>query len=219
MLAARASLLALCLAACASQPTGMSLGPPPSDPDTPYPAGCVDNMGRFMNMSYEAFDQDFSGGWRTIAKTDGCTPAAARLIADYRNYAMLGDVRSLYWHEAQLRASMGETAAALDLFRITLAMERHLAGPDDQTDTFYNEATIAFLEGDRAKLLSARASLAAVPKPDGFEEGAEEFRKKYPEAPPLVWPNNLNVVDGLIACFDKPYKEAYSSACNDWPKD
>ncbi len=27
------------------------------------------------------------------------------------------------------------------------------------------------------------------------------------------WPLNLDVVDALIRCFKKPYKEAYSSDC------
>jgi hypothetical protein len=127
-------------------------------------------------------------------------------------------VRTLYWHEAQLRAASGETEAALDLFRITLAMEKHVAGPDDPGDAIYNEATIAFLARDKATLLKKRSELASIPMPAGFEKGVEDFKRKFPGAPPPAWPPNLNVVDGLIACFDRPYSEAYSSDCNDWPK-
>jgi hypothetical protein len=29
----------------------------------------------------------------------------------------------------------------------------------------------------------------------------------------LKWPMNLDVLDGLIACFDRPYSEAYDAKC------
>ncbi|MEM1246425.1 MAG: hypothetical protein AAGK22_08635 [Acidobacteriota bacterium] len=29
----------------------------------------------------------------------------------------------------------------------------------------------------------------------------------------MQWPPNLDVVDGLLRCFDRPYAEAYGASC------
>ena len=77
-----------------------------------------------------------------------------------------------------------------------------------------NNATIAFLKRDKAQLLENRAKLAALPKPEGHDARVAAFEKKYGQPGPS-WPPNLDAVDGLIACFDKPYAEAYSFACRE----
>jgi hypothetical protein len=66
------------------------------------------------------------------------------------------------------------------------------------------DATIAFLRGDRPALLAARTALAALPRPADFAPRDVQGR---PVA--MNWPPNLNVVDGLLACFGRPYAEAY----------
>jgi hypothetical protein len=43
--------------------------------------------------------------------------------------------------------------------------------------------------------------------PDWFAEARTAFAAKYPDRPPMTWPMNLENVDDLIACFDKPYAE------------
>ena len=62
-----------------------------------------------------------------------------------------------------------------------------------------------------AALQAARDRLAAVPPPPGFEEDAARFKTQYGRE--LSWPLNLDVLDGFLACFDKPYDEAYSRDC------
>ncbi len=37
---------------------------------------------------------------------------------------------------------------------------------------------------------------------------AADLKTRYGQA--LVWPDNLDVVDGLIACFGRSYKVAYA---------
>jgi hypothetical protein len=60
----------------------------------------------------------------------------------------------------------------------------------------YVDATIAFLDRDRDALLKARTRLAEIP----------------PEAgKPNSKPMNLDVVDGLVRCFDRSYRDAYSA--------
>ena len=87
-----------------------------------------------------------------------------------------------------------------------------LEGRDQESDAIqpYVDASVAFLRQDREALLAARARLVALPVPEYFARAAERYRANYPDLPPLSWPLNLNKVDGFIACFDRPYREAYS---------
>ncbi|MGV3624986.1 MAG: hypothetical protein ACO1OB_29470 [Archangium sp.] len=66
----------------------------------------------------------------------------------------------------------------------------------------YALGTIAFLRRDRAGLEAARARLARMPPPADFEAMAAELKKKYGQT--ILWPPNLDVLDGLSHCFDKP---------------
>jgi hypothetical protein len=159
-----------------------------------------------LALSRRAFDQDLQGGWRAVSARDGCIAAAADLIRDYRERHRLNDT-ILFWHEGQLRASDGQTEAASALF------ERSRKEPADAFGwNQYVDATIAFLRNDRPALLAARASLAGLPRPSGFEP-------RDPQGRPisLSWPMNLDVVDGLIACFGRSYREAYGPACRSDP--
>lgn len=163
---------------------------------------CVPNRQQVLGLSQQAFDQDLQGGWRAVSARDECVAAAADLIRDYRERHRLNDT-ILFWHEGQLRASDGQTEAAIALF------ERSRKEPADAFGwNQYVDATIAFLRNDRPALLAARASLAGLPRPAGFAP-------RDPQGHPidLSWPMNLNVVDGLIACFGRPYREAYGTAC------
>jgi hypothetical protein len=74
----------------------------------------------------------------------------------------------------------------------------------------YALGTVAFLQRDKPALLSARARLAAMPKPPVWIEtasGVIDGERVFFSTP---WPPNLNVLDGLLECFDRPYSEAYS---------
>lgn len=72
---------------------------------------------------------------------------------------------------------------------------------------YYVTATIAFLRNDMETLRKARDELASVPTPPSFNP-------KRSDGTTVTWPPNLNIVDGLVRCFGRPYGEAYSPACN-----
>ena len=194
----------------------LSAGAAEAQPPQKSAAECgADNLGKYMNMSHKEFDQTLDQGWREIGDKEGCERAAADLIAKYRDEKLAQEIAGLDWHEAQLRASAGDIPAALLLFRRNLEFRKKVAPQlGDYADVIYAEATIAFLERDRPKLETKRAELAALPKPDWFDAVAADFAKRFPDSrASMTWPSNLNVVDGFIACFDKPYHEAYAFAC------
>lgn len=173
---------------------------------------CTYDPAAMMAMDLNAFDNTFNSGWRTVGDKDGCEGAAANLIAAYRTQNAIelangfpSDLQNLNYHEAQLRAASGQIDQAILLF----VKARPNANPSQ--DYFFN-ATIAFLKKDKPALLDARRELAAVPKPDDFDEVVAKA-KLLPGRPRPTWPPNLDEVDGFIACFDKPYKEAFSYTC------
>ncbi len=172
---------------------------------------CAYDADAMMRLDYVAFDETPESGWRTIGNTPGCEAAAADLIARYRVDKTGDQLRGLMHHEVQLRAAAGQTEAALALLANVRAME---TAPEMQA---YRDAEIAFLSGDLPSLRAARERLANVPAPEGFEEGVARFRARYPTLQPPTWPMNLDVVDGFINCFGRPYSEAYSTACRRAP--
>jgi hypothetical protein len=181
-------------------------GEPTSDAQ-PVGADCSYDFSEMMRLDFEAFDQDIEGGWRILGSTPGCEAETADLIQKYRTMRVESQRLSLMHHEMQLRGAAGQYETAADLAREVLEFD---LPPVMQA---YHEAELAFFARDYDALLAARRSLAAVPMPEHFEKSAAQYLEKYPDQPPLVWPVNLDVVDGLIACFDKPYSEAYSFSC------
>ncbi|TPG12210.1 hypothetical protein EAH84_10350 [Sphingomonas oligophenolica] len=169
--------------------------PTSSPSQTPSITEHCDYDRKLLDLGFDAFDQDLTGGWRALSQKAGCEEAAANMVRAYRlNYENL--IPLLFWHEAQLRASIGDYASAIPLIRKSKKPKDHdIFGWND-----YADATIAFLTNDRNALENARIRLASVARPSGYP--AE--RK---------WPPNLNVVDGLTACFGKPYKVAYGPVC------
>ena len=160
-------------------------------------ADCAYNPAQLLAMDYKAFDHD---GWRPLAAIAGCESKAADLIRDYREAhadLLADDRRSLIWHEGQMRAAFGDYEGAIPLLSVD--------NPDPAMRD-YAAATVAFLRHDKAALMIARAQLVAEPKPDGWDEAVAEFKAN---GETIIWPLNLEVVDGLISCFDKPYFEAY----------
>lgn len=85
--------------------------------------------------------------------------------------------------------------------------------PEKAADIVYSLATIAFLKGDRAGLEKQRSDLAGIPAPADWAEAQAVYTEKFPNITPPKWPLNLDVVDGLVACLGKPYKEAYGGEC------
>lgn len=165
-----------------------------------HAAECAYDHTKMLAMEFYAFDQDMTGGWRSLDWS--CQPQILDLLHDYREAHKQDLPKSRYnllaWHEGQVRANMGDYVTAVPL--LSGWLEDPMAVIRD-----YAQATIAFLNRDKPALLAARAKLAAEPMPEGFDPSSLGNFK---------WPLNLNIVDGLAGCFDKPYEEAYGSeAC------
>jgi hypothetical protein len=168
-------------------------GAPTADP-------CAYDRHRLLSLDQNAFDQDLEGGWRKLANDRGCALVAADLIRDYRELHRGPMEWLLSWHEGQLRAEAGQTERAITLFQSSHKTK-------DDSWNLYVDGTIAFLRHDRAGLQAARDKLAAVPKP-------ADFHPIGPDGKPMemAWPPNLNVLDGLLTCFDRAYDVAYGAA-------
>lgn len=168
-------------------------------PDCPAPSAAM------LALPLHDFDQT-DAGWRSLA-TPGCEAVAADAIARYRVDNAAGlvakDTGTLDWHEGQMRASAGQTEAAIAIFESRLETSHASFRP-------YHEATIAFLRRDRAGLEAAQTWLLALPEPEEFTSAKARYEATYPDLPPLVWPMNADIVAGLLACFDRPYREAYA---------
>jgi hypothetical protein len=163
---------------------------------------CTYDRAAMMTLPQQAFDQNATGGWRALSMR-GCEAEAADLIRDWRETNKPERNASiLYWHEGQLRADLGQNAAAIALFERSrkTVEEDHGMGWN-----LYVDGSIAFLRRDRPAFDKSHVALAALPKPDGFDP-------RGPDGKPIAitWPMNLNVLDGFARCWDKPYKEAYT---------
>lgn len=168
------------------------------------PVECKQPDAAMLALPLHDFDQG-DAGWRSL-DAEGCEAVVADTLARYREInreALAGqDSGTLVWHEAQLRAAAGQTDAAIALM---------VEGRDAESDAIqpYVDASIAFLRRDRPALLEAHARLMSLPVPDAFARAAERYHATYPDLPPLSWPLNRDKVEGFIACFDRPYREAY----------
>jgi len=167
---------------------------------------------RLLSLNEDAFDQDLSGGgggWRAIAAKPGCEIAAADIIRDYREkHSSTGTI--IYWHEGQMRASGGDYPTAIQLFEKSRK-------PEAQDGTGWNQyvdASIAFLRKDKSALIRARESLSKVSAPPDFvlKDGVFEIPNNSGKSFKMRWPPNIDVVDGLIKCFDRSYRDAYDDA-------
>ena len=166
---------------------------------------CAPEAQIMMLQDIETFDLS-PRGWRRVLQQDGCDGAAADLVAKFAAFQASSlqpeEIRSLRWHEGQLRARAGDLPRALRL----------LTGARDGADiadpkTAYMGATLAFLKSDRSALEAARGRLAAVPKPDGFDAAAAQYAQETGREAPK-WPPNLGAVNALIACFGRSYRDA-----------
>jgi hypothetical protein len=181
----------------------------------PDQVDCSYDRESMMQLDYRAFDQDIPwGGWRGVGRDPECGLVAADLIADWRQEHQEGttpsEVRMLNWHEGQMRAKAGAYEAAAPLFESS-----KYADPQDAFDMAWNgyaDASVAFVRRDRKALDTAYETMMAIEQPDDWEEFASESEKLLGERP--VWPNNIEVVERLRSCFDRPYSEAYGPACD-----
>ncbi len=181
----------------------------------PVPDMCAYDKDALLTLDEHAFDQDLAnggGGWRKIGNIPGCELVAAELISDYRAKHRTSN-SILAWHEGQMLASAGEYDRAIP----QLLSARKDPAQDPMGWNHYVDATVAFLQRDHGGLVQARDRLAAIPYPAGSDlppvkDGYIEFPAQ--EGRPAMrfrWPPNIEAVDGLVACFDKPYNEAYGA--------
>jgi hypothetical protein len=175
---------------------------------------CNYDRTQLLALDEQHFDQDVkNGGWRALTAQPGCESVAADLIRDYRQ-SHDSHATMLYWHEGQLRATAGDYPAAIAL------LEQARMPPSDSSGwNFYVDATIGFLRRDRGALLEARSRLAAVRPLNGMavQDGFVSLPMSSGQVAKVRWPPNLDVVDGLVHCFDQPYGAAYGSTCRSTP--
>lgn len=166
---------------------------------------CAYDLEAMLALDRDAFDQDMDGGWRVLDMKEGCEIATAELIRTWR-HEKRDHSHILYWHEGQLRASAGQTAEAIALFRLTYK-------PTEEDTYFgwnhYVSGTLAFLESDREALAAAITRLKALPEPQN-----NSFAQPDGTMIQISWPPNLNVLEAFERCWGRSYKEAYGSeAC------
>ncbi|WP_407071003.1 hypothetical protein [Xanthomonas albilineans] len=179
-------------------------------------ASCAVDRSTLLALDQQQFDQDVSnggGGWRALAARPGCELAAADLIRDYRkSHPHSADVGLLYWHEGQLRAFAGDSAAAIALMQTSKKPpSQDVAGWNP-----YVDATVAFLAHDRAGFAKARRALKAVrPSADlpPLQHGMLHMSLPDGQTFEIRWPLNADVVEGLARCMDRPYSVAYGPDC------
>lgn len=170
---------------------------------------CLEGLPHLARLSPEGFDQMRGSGWRMVAEQDRCKAPAADLIRAYRRYRA-ADVEesglgsALLWHEGQLRAMVGQTEQAVAL------MEQARSDGRPEWD-LYIDATIGFLRRDRDVVRNARAALVELPEPEWFKRAAADAQPAHQTE--LTWPMNLDVIDGLLNCFNRPYAQAYEEQC------
>ena len=179
---------------------------------------CAFDREAALALEFVAFDQTEGSGWRPLHDA-GCYLEAAELLRDWQarhrgdfdlaNPSDRAIVEFLPWHEAQMWAFGGRTDVALPIFERT---HRQGQGSFEVAWNRYVDGTIAFLERDRAALEAATAELAAVPEPPGWSKAVGADGKPIA----MRWPQNLDVLQGLLRCWDQPYAVAY--VCRDIQK-
>ncbi len=153
-------------------------------------ADADDSANAALSLAYQQFDQTPHGGWRILAEDGKHFREAAALIETYlATHSELDRFQrsNLHWHAAQVLALASDSAAALKHIPPSRLDPEPPGGPLRWND--YVEATEAFLQHDRAKLLAAR----------------ERIAKSRPADP------NLPIVDSFITHFDEPYSKAYKT--------
>jgi hypothetical protein len=146
---------------------------------------------RRLTLSYWQFDQT-PEGWRRLADQRRFREAALLIETYPRKHPELSPNQRamLHFHAAQLLGFEGDNAAALRHLDLSTVPNGSAGFPTRWND--YVAATSAFLKGDKATLLAARARMA-----DGLSSDQD---RTY-----------LGVVDLLISRWGESYGEAYLS--------
>ena len=164
---------------------------------------CVYDRDAVLALDYKTFNSR-SNGWKVIAKNPDFSDIVADLISSYRSIhadsLLPRDSETLSSQEGDIRAIKGDSQTAITLFQASL-------NETDSITRLVTVAKIAFLKRDKEALLKARTDMAGLPKPKGFDAANEAYIARGGKS--MTWPPLLESVDGLVACFDKTYAEAY----------
>ncbi|RMD88350.1 MAG: hypothetical protein D6807_06000 [Alphaproteobacteria bacterium] len=166
---------------------------------------------RLLALDIEAFDRTASGGWRPWFEA-GCLADTAALIEAYMaaHPDHAGNDRELHFHAAQVHAFRGDYAAAR-------AHLRHASYPEDRRDPSRPDAWNVYMRATDAFLARDRDALAGIYRQMGGEDEGEAAAEPHSLFGPPPRRRKrmpyLDVVRGLLACFDRPYGEAYDAAC------
>lgn len=168
----------------------------------------AEQLDTLLALQARAFDQDFSGGWRPYGNDPDCQRAAADLIIAYIDHSPHYDQQShaiIRWHAGQMLATADERGLAVEYL--------DSARGQDAVWNLYVDATIAFLRRDREAAEAARAALASELPSEEEMEARRQFLMSNPRirVPDgfVERPQNLDVVDRLLECWDHPYSRAY----------
>lgn len=158
---------------------------------------------RLLSLSYQDFDQDPHEGWRPYYERECYAQARDLLLAYVAEHPDLADEHyMLRFHAGQLLAMTGDYEKAKTYMRRAYTK---LQSQKIDWNAFV-DANIAFLDKDKPKLMEMRSRIAKQPE-----------LKAGPGIP--LWAvgriMNLDVVDGFIACFEKPYVIAYGERCRE----
>lgn len=172
--------------------------------DSPGPSSCEtteSELARILELPFREFDQNPGDGWRPYYASK-CYEEAAELLKGCmaRHPERAKEHHMLAFHAGQMLSMFGEYDTAVELMRQAYSTRRS-AFIDWNA---FVDANIAFLEKDYETLLRMRERISQQPVMTE-EKGIPDWAigKKM----------NLDVVDGLIACFDEPYVVAYQDEC------
>lgn len=186
--------------------------------DAPARPECAYDREAVLALDPVAFDQTEGKGWRPLYDAH-CFTEAAELLRDWRakhasdlapNTPDNGMMRHiLTWHEAQMWAFGGRNELALPIFDSTYRQGETIS---DAAWNRYVDGTLAFLRRDRPRLEAAITELAAIPAPPNWGHSVGVDGKPIS----MAWPQNLDVLQGLLRCWEQPYAVAY--VCRDIQK-
>ncbi len=178
----------------------------------------IDNeeLNRLLTLSYDDFDQNFDGGWRTLSFKDNCKPAAQKIIELYilfDNAINSNQLKLLRWHAGQLAADLGNYPLAIAFFNASIDNDGESA-KSKKPWNLYAKGSIAFLMRDKNALQQIRDELSVIPVSEDEKNARRQFLKENPniQMPDgfIDKPQNLSVLDRLLRCFEQPYSAAYN---------
>jgi hypothetical protein len=140
-----------------------------------------------LELEYTQFEKQNGKGFHLLAEK-GCHQEAGDLIEQYMGRNKNTPV-FLHWHLAQMRAMAGQKEEAIKHARATLWSEAAASGQGFKWND-YVLGTIAFLEGDKAKLIEHR---------DRVGSHARMNKGNI---------TNVIVLNQLVDNFGKSYKDA-----------